>query len=69
MRRLTGWHLTPPEKQRLAGQNGVVTNTELAMKTIATKAVDKSEKLFLATDPHFSPVNAVAMMAASRRLN
>ena len=54
---------------RLARKSGWTQLIELATKTIAEGELDKVV-LARATDLHFaSPVNAAAMMAASRRLN
>lgn len=62
-------HLTTTREQHWPDKTGWTQLIELATKTIAEGELDKVV-LARATDLHFaSPVNAAAMMAASRRLN
>lgn len=64
-----GLHLTTTREQHWPDKTGWTQLIELATKTIAEGELDKVV-LARATDLHFaSPVNAAAMMAASRRLN
>lgn len=66
---LPGLHLTTTREQHWPDKTGWTQLIELATKTIAEGELDKVV-LARATDLHFaSPVNAAAMMAASRRLN
>lgn len=66
---LHGLHLTTTREQHWPDKTGWTQLIELATKTIAEGELDKVV-LARATDLHFaSPVNAAAMMAASRRLN
>ncbi len=66
---LSGLHLTTTREQHWPDKTGWTQLIELATKTIAEGELDKVV-LARATDLHFaSPVNAAAMMAASRRLN
>lgn len=66
---LHGLHLTTTREQHWPDKTGWTLLIELATKTIAEGELDKVV-LARATDLHFaSPVNAAAMMAASRRLN
>ncbi|MGU0172444.1 chorismate-binding protein [Escherichia coli] len=66
---LAGLHLTTTREQHWPDKTGWTQLIELATKTIAEGELDKVV-LARATDLHFaSPVNAAAMMAASRRLN
>ncbi|EOO6216537.1 isochorismate synthase MenF [Escherichia coli] len=66
---LPGLHLTTMREQHWPDKTGWTQLIELATKTIAEGELDKVV-LARATDLHFaSPVNAAAMMAASRRLN
>ena len=66
---LPGLHLTTTREQHWPDKTVWTQLIELATKTIAEGELDKVV-LARATDLHFaSPVNAAAMMAASRRLN
>ncbi len=66
---LPGLHLTTTREQHWPDKTGWTQLIELATKTIAEGELDKVV-LARATDLYFaSPVNAAAMMAASRRLN
>ena len=66
---LPGLHFTTTREQHWPDKTGWTQLIELATKTIAEGELDKVV-LARATDLHFaSPVNAAAMMAASRRLN
>ncbi|NUC26610.1 chorismate-binding protein, partial [Escherichia coli] len=66
---LPGLHLTTTREQHWPDKTGWTRLIELATQTIAEGELDKVV-FARATDLHFaSPVNAAAMMAASRRLN
>ena len=66
---LPALHLTTPQENHWPDKSGWTRLIKLATDTIAEGELDKVV-LARATDLHFaSPVNAAAMMAASRRLN